>query len=60
MSMKSMTMSPARSRSLSWRAISLAASRFVLSAVSSIENSRVDLPEFTSMATSASVWLMTR
>ena len=59
MSMKSMTIRPARSRSLSWRAISSAASRLVLSAVSSIENSRVDLPELTSMATSASVWLMT-
>ena len=32
----------------------------VLSAVSSMEYSRVGLPEFTSMATSASVWLMTR
>ena len=60
MSMKSMTIRPARSRSFSWRAISSDASRLVLSAVSSMENSRVALPELTSMATSASVWLMTR
>ena len=58
MSMKSMTISPARSRNRSWRAISSAASRFVWSAVSSMENSRVALPELTSIATSASVWLM--
>jgi hypothetical protein len=31
----------------------------VRSAVSSIERSRVERPEFTSIATSASVWLMT-
>ena len=60
MSMKSMTISPARSRSLSWRAISSAASRLVLSAVSSIVRSLVARPELTSIATSASVGLMTR
>jgi hypothetical protein len=36
MSMKSMTIRPARSRSRSWRATSSAASRLVLSAVSSM------------------------
>ena len=60
MSMKSMTISPARSRSRSWRAISSAASRLVLSAVSSIVRSLVARPEFTSIATNASVGLMTR
>ena len=59
MSMKSMTMRPARSRSRIWRAASSAASRLVLSAVSSIEASRVARPEFTSIATSASVTSMT-
>ena len=60
MSMKSTTISPERSRSRSWRASSSAASRFVFSAVSSMLRSRVERPEFTSMATSASVWLITR
>ncbi len=55
MSMKSITISPARSRRRSWRATSSAASRLVLSAVSSIEPSLVARPEFTSIATSASV-----
>ncbi len=59
MSMKSTTTRPARSRRRSWRATSSAASRLVLSAVSSMWRSRVARPEFTSMATSASVWLMT-
>ena len=59
MSMKSITIKPARSRSFSWRATSSAASRLVRTAVSSIEPSLVDLPEFTSMATKASVMPMT-
>ena len=59
MSMKSMTIRPARSRSRICRAASSAASRLVLSAVSSIEASRVARPEFTSIATSASVTSMT-
>ena len=59
MSMKSMTMRPARSRRRSWRATSSAASRLVLTAVSSMEPSLVARPEFTSMATSASVTPMT-
>ena len=44
MSMKSMTIRPARSRRRSWRATSSAASRLVLSAVSSILCSRVERP----------------
>ena len=60
MSMKSMTIRPARSRSRSWRATSSAASRLVFSAVSSMPRSRVERPEFTSIATSASAWLMIR
>ncbi|GJE46718.1 hypothetical protein AEGHOMDF_5925 [Methylobacterium soli] len=60
MSMKSITMRPARSRSRNWRATSSAASRFVLSAVSSMSCSRVARPEFTSIETSASVGLITR
>jgi hypothetical protein len=60
MSMKSITIRPARSRRRSCRAISSAASRFVLSAVSSMLCSRVERPEFTSIDTSASVGLMTR
>ncbi len=59
MSMKSMTMRPARSRRRIWRAASSAASMLVLSAVSSIEDSRVARPEFTSIATSASVTSIT-
>ena len=51
----SMTIRPARSRRRSWRAISSAASRFVWRAVSSIECSRVERPELTSIETSASV-----
>jgi hypothetical protein len=51
--MKSITISPARSRSRSWRAISSAASRLVRSAVSSMLRSRVERPELTSIATSA-------
>jgi hypothetical protein len=58
MSMKSMTIRPARSRRRSWRAISSAASRLVFSAVSSM-SAPVERPEFTSIATSASVGLIT-
>ena len=53
--MKSITISPARSLSLSCREISSAASRFVLTAVSSMLVSLVDLPELTSIATNASI-----
>ena len=60
MSMKSMTTSPAMSRSRSWRASSCAASRLVAVAVCSILCSRVERPELMSIATSASVGLMTR
>ena len=60
MSIKSTTISPDMSRNRNWRASSSAASRLVFSAVSSIFLSRVDLPEFTSTATKASVWLITR
>ncbi len=60
MSMKSTTMMPPRSRRRICRTISLMASVLVLTMVSS---RRFDLPTylpvFTSMATSASVWLMT-
>ena len=46
------------SRRRSWRAISSAASRLVLSAVSSMLRSRVERPELTSIAVSASVvWI---
>jgi hypothetical protein len=55
MSMKSTTISPATSRRRSWRAISSAASRFVLTAVSSMWRSRVERPLLTSIAVSASV-----
>ena len=51
---------PAKSRKRACRATSVAASRLVARAVFSTEYSRVDLPEFTSTATSASVWLITR
>ena len=59
MSMKSITISPAMSRSRSWRAISAAASRLVWVAVCSILCSRVERPELMSIDTSASVGLMT-
>ena len=59
MSMKSMTMRPPRSRSRIWRATSSAASMLVRNAVSSMSEPRVARAEFTSMATSASVWSMT-
>ena len=60
MSMKSTTMMPPRSRSRICRTISLTASVLVLTMVSS---RRFDLPTYlpvlTSIATSASVWLIT-
>ena len=60
MSMKSITTSPAMSRRRSWRAISRAASRLVLSAVASMPCSLVERPELMSIETSASVGLITR
>ena len=59
MSMKSTTMMPPRSRRRSWRAISRAASRLVLWAVSSWFVPRIEPPELTSIAVSASVPSMT-
>ena len=58
-SIKSTTTKPPRSLNLSCRAISLAASKLVFRAVFSIFLSDVFLPEFTSIATSASVVLIT-
>ena len=57
--MKSMTIRPPRSRSLSCRAISSAASRLVANAVSSISSPLVARAELISIETSASVWSMT-
>ncbi len=59
MSMKSMTMRPPMSRRRSWRAISSAASRLVLSAVSSMSEPFVAREELMSMDTSASVGSIT-
>ena len=59
MSMKSTTMMPPRSRRRIWRTISLTASRFVLRIVSSRFFFPVKRPVLMSMATSASVWLIT-
>ena len=59
MSMKSITTSPPKSRRRSWRATSSAASRLVLSAVSSISEPLVARAELMSMEISASVWSMT-
>ena len=52
---------PPRSRRRIWRTISFTASRLVLTIVSSsrVEPRPTYLPVFTSMATSASVWLIT-
>ena len=58
-SMKSITTSPPKSRKRNWRAASSAASRLVRVAVSSMSPPRVERAEFTSTATSASVWSMT-
>jgi hypothetical protein len=55
MSMKSQTMIPPMSRSRTWRAISLAASTFVRTMVSSRFLPPVNFPEFTSTTVSASV-----
>ena len=60
MSMKSMTTRPPMSRSRSWRATSSAASRLVLWAVSSMSLPLVARAELMSIATSASVWSITR
>ena len=57
--MKSITTKPPKSRSLSCLATSSAASRFVFKAVLSIFRSEVFFPEFTSIATKASVVLIT-
>ena len=59
MSMKSMTKSPPRSRRRNWRAISSAASRLVLSAVSSMSAPLVAREELMSMEVRASPWSMT-
>ena len=58
-SIKSITINPPRSRRRIWRAISSAASRLVLVAVSSISEPRVARAELTSTETSASVWSIT-
>ena len=57
--MKSMTMSPPISRSLSCLPISSAASRFVFNAVSSISEPRVARAELISIETRASVGSIT-
>ena len=58
-SIKSMTTNPPISLSLNCFPISIADSKLVLSAVSSISLPPVALAEFISIATSASVWSMT-
>ena len=58
--MKSITISPARSLILSCLLISSAASKLVLNAVSSIFLCFVNFPELISIATSASVWFITK
>ena len=58
-SIKSITIRPAKSLRRSCRATSSEASKFVLRAVSSIDASLVALPELTSIATSASVMPIT-
>ena len=58
--MKSITINPERSLNLACLANSWAASKFVWNAVFSIDLSLVALPEFTSTATRASVWFMTK
>ena len=57
--MKSITTKPPRSLNLSCQAISTAASKFVFKAVFSIFLSDVFFPEFTSIATNASVVFIT-
>ena len=51
---------PPKSRRRSWRAISSVASKLVFRMVSARPVLPVNLPELTSMATSASVWSTTR
>ena len=58
--MKSITIMPPMSRSRSWRATSLAASRLVFTTVSSRFDLPTDLPVFTSMTVIASVRSITR
>ena len=58
--MKSTTINPERSRILICFAISIAASKFVFRAVFSMFLSFVAPPEFTSIATNASVGLITK
>ena len=58
-SIKSITTKPPISRSCSWMAISLAASKLVLKAVSSISEPLVARAELISIAVSASVWSKT-
>ena len=60
MSMKSMTMIPPMSRSLSWRPTSTAASLFVRNTVSSRFDFPTNLPVFTSITVIASVRSTTR
>ena len=59
MSMRSLTITPPRSRRRSWRAISSTASWLVWYALVSLSRALRERPEFTSMATSASVWSIT-
>ena len=59
MSMKSITIRPARSRKRAWRATSSAASRLVRVAVSSMAPPLMARAEFTSTETNASVWSIT-
>ena len=56
--MKSITTTPPMLRSLSWRAISTAASQLVHNTVSRALADRVNEPELTSMTVSASVGSM--
>ena len=57
--MKSITTKPPRSRKRNWRAISSAASKLVLNAVSSISPPRVARAELISIDVSASVGSIT-
>ena len=59
MSMKSMTISPPKSRKRIWRATSSAASRLVRVAVSSMSPPLMERAELTSTETKASVWSIT-
>ena len=57
--MKSITIKPPKSRKRNWRAISSAASKLVLSAVSSMSPPRVERDELISIAVNASVTSIT-